>query len=491
MQKEVVVMAAVALGVICSQREIHAQTGEKGLGVQRLAAPVQNQAALLNVKVNHASHAYELGEPFEVQVTSRVSGFLYLLYVHSDDSVNVLFPNALQADNSIRAAKTYLIPGAGTFRITATPPLGDGTFKAIVTNQEVKALDASRIPTGDTMLELDLQDIKLLNRELTKGAGVRFDTPLANEPASKVLADFSVKITTFATGHFGAGKRAVRKKKRFVLAVGVGEQIADGLRDYPACATEAKQFGSLMKDDYGASEVVVLTNSQVTRKNVQEKFRGLVAKTQPGDEFILFWSGHGDRLRDDTREEKDGVDEILILHDTDLANDQRKRRTSISDDLLGRWLQDFSHCEVLVIFDTCFSGGQASNEKSIASTKAKRALAQNYAKRVPATDRLVLRGQADSWEGDFNTFSKDITPRQAMVFSSSRAGQVSFVRKEQDNSVMTYYLLEYLRSHRKTNFNPQDMFDYVAQQSRAYVDRVFGCDQVPVVIGNKKTAIRF
>ena len=57
------------------------------------------------------------------------------------------------------------------------------------------------------------------------------------------------------------------------------------------------------------------------------------------------------------------------------------------DDLLGRLMQNFGHCEVLAIFDTCFSGGQANNEKG----------GLDPARQTAAEDDLL---QAFSWYED-------------------------------------------------------------------------------------------
>lgn len=492
--------SGISLVIGCYHAAI-AQDGIKALSVEAISTPARDQAPELHVTLNHNDHIYEIKEAFEVKLATRRDGFLYLLYVHSDDSVNVLFPNAFDTQNRISAGRTYVIPGA-KFRIAASEPTGSGIFKAILVDQPIPMLSPERIPAGEAMLSLQLEQIQLLSKRLSKAAGVRFGESDTSDSANgrdttqtealrgpTILADHSVRITTRAKGSFGNGKRMLREKQRFVLAVGVGKQTAAGLSNFPACATEANEFSRLMREHYDAAEVIVLTNEEVTRTKVQHALKQFAIQSLPGDEFILFWSGHGGQVKDTVGDETDGIDEFLVLYDTDLSNEDRIRETSVTDDQLGRWIQEFAHCEVLVIFDTCFSGGQAANEKSLPNKR--QMLGQQHAKRVPLRATITAKGEPDTWEGDFNAFSKDITPKQAMVISSSKAGQVSYVRETLDGSVMSFYLLEYLRTHRDQKFTPESLFHHVSKKAKSYVSNTWGLDQTPVIIGKSTSAIEF
>lgn len=483
-----ILRVATATGLlVLGQIQGQADPGEKNLVIQGIAAPVQQQAALLNVVVNQPERVYEVGETFEVQVTSRVKGFLYLFYVHSDDSVNVLFPNAFEKQNAVNPNITCMIPGAGLFQIAAQPPVGKGTFKAIVTQNPVGMLEANQIPAGQPMLTLNMEQTEFLRDAAAKGAGIRQRVPANVAVPISILADFSVPITTIEKGQLGLGKRVQRPRMRFVLAVGVGEQLDEQLEDLPACERDAKEFARLMETHYNASEVVLLTNAEATRTNVEKHFKALAARALPDDELILFWSGHGDRIPDRTGLETDGLEEILVLYDTDLSTEDSKRATAVSDDQIGRWLQDFNHCEVLVFFDTCFSGGQAENEKSLLQSDPNHP--GNFAKSVPTNRRL--NGSSDAWENAFKTFTKDISERQAMVISSSRASEQSYVRRQNDYSVMTYFLLQYMRDNAGKRFRPETLFNTVSKDANDYMMQTWGLDQFPVQIGRNTSGIVF
>ena len=84
---------------------------------------------------------------------------------------------------------------------------------------------------------------------------------------------------------------------------------------------------------------------------------------------------------------------------------------------------------VLIILDTCHSGGQAANEKGL---------------QAPVGED---RDRVDMLDGEM-THVKDIGQKEAALLVSSRAAQVSFVRKQGDLSVMTHCLVELFKNPR-------------------------------------------
>lgn len=499
MTKAVLVNATFCLACLLAV----AKGGEKGLRVGGIKPPAGQVAPLVQVDVDQKSRIYELGEEFKVTVTAGVDGHLYLLYVHSDDSVYVLFPNGYLKNNSIEAGQSLRIPrlsppgspdGVNDFRVWASKPLGQGKFKALITSEKLNSIDVSNLTAEDSncMLELQLEDIVEIQNELTKGAGVRFGAGLGQQKQRpQVLAEHELSIKTVEKGVFGKGKRAGREQRRFVFAVGVGEQQAKGLADFPACAADARVFARLMKEQFGADQSQVLVNRDVTVANVCRQLQALANKVQEGDEVILYWSGHGGRVQDDAGDESDSMDEYLVTWESDLSTEGEKRTTTLTDDLLGRLMQDFSHCEVLVIFDTCYSGGFANNEKGVpAKNEEDEFNADDFAKGVPGGPSPAATGQPDSWESEFNVFAKDIKQRTAMVISSSRAVQKSYVRRDHEHSVMTYFLLKYLREHTRKSFSPQEMFHAISAPVSGYVAEMKRI-QTPVLIGKDKSEIRF
>src|SRR5262249_26655518 len=116
---------------------------------------------------------------------------------------------------------------------------------------------------------------------------------------------------------------------------------------------------------------------------------------------IIYFSGHGIQIDDDNGDEADGQDEVLAPHDLVTGDilielvkkaargepvDRRVkdwialvkqegpkagnaliRRTGVSDDEFGHWLQKLDGRQVIVILDICHSGGFADREKEFGS----------------------------------------------------------------------------------------------------------------------------
>jgi hypothetical protein len=72
-----------------------------------------------------------------------------------------------------------------------------------------------------------------------------------------------------------------------------------------------------LKDCHGFEEenMIILMDdgehTEPTAANIQAAYRQIVADAQPGDAVFCHYSGHGCSIRDDEREEDDGMDEAL------------------------------------------------------------------------------------------------------------------------------------------------------------------------------------
>jgi uncharacterized caspase-like protein len=110
----------------------------------------------------------------------------------------------------------------------------------------------------------------------------------------------------------------------------------------------------------------------------------------------------------------------------------------VTGDLLEQWLQPLRDRNVLVILDAVRSGG---------------------------IGKKIAR------------------PGQIQVLTSSTEDQVSFERPPGDQSVFTFYLLEYLRQGKKP-FTPAGAWNYVRERVSKYTETEFsGSKQTPMLYG--------
>lgn len=368
-----------------------------------------NQAFQVRVTPDHADHVYEENDELKVTVRSSQDGYLYLLYKSTNGQLKCLFPNSLQSENFIKKnTDTHVPPQAdATFRIRIAAPFGQEVLKAVVTRNRLKLDDD----------KLRKQVSNPVSLEQVKDAVVE-----AVGAAPAAWAEHSVVLVTKEK------KIAPPPARRVGLFIGVGKYQDRGIRPLDACGPDAVRMMNTMKTHCGVTEAFLLLDKDATLANIVAHIREkLVAATRPGDTVFIYWSGHGGRCADDNGDEKDGLDEFLVTYDTKLGDADTLRNTSLLDDAFGRILQDLDGRKIAVILDTCHSGGQANNEKGLQGLDGVKAL-----------------GDVDMFDNDVRR-TKDIGQKDTALLVSSRAAQISFVRKTGELSVMTKVLDDVIR----------------------------------------------
>src|SRR5215216_3054293 len=67
---------------------------------------------------------------------------------------------------------------------------------------------------------------------------------------------------------------------------------------------------TLLKQEFPAQNINILTDSQATLKGIENAFEKLIAGAGPGDKIVIHFSSHGAQIEDDNiDEEVDGLDE--------------------------------------------------------------------------------------------------------------------------------------------------------------------------------------
>lgn len=91
---------------------------------------------------------------------------------------------------------------------------------------------------------------------------------------------------------------------------------------------------------------ITFLDDHATRDRVRAVIHEAAEELQPGDTFLLTYSGHGGQVPDINGDEQDGADETLCLYDGQLIDDE-----------LDRLLAGFAGgVRVLVVSDSCHSG---------------------------------------------------------------------------------------------------------------------------------------
>ena len=166
---------------------------------------------------------------------------------------------------------------------------------------------------------------------------------------------------------------------------------------------------------YPASNVTHLLDEQASGHNIRRALNELARRTGGDDTVVVFFSGHGGREADG-----DEAQQYLLPYDCDPED---LSGTAISGEEMTELLRKIKAGRLLVLFDSCHSGGAAEPKTLLSQFKT--GLSEGY-----------YQGLAQG--------------RGRVVIASSRPEEFSWALPGMDNSLFTHYLLEVLRGQAKS-----------------------------------------
>jgi hypothetical protein len=137
--------------------------------------------------------------------------------------------------------------------------------------------------------------------------------------------------------------------RTFGVFVGISDYPDNGPSDLRYTAQDAIDlYQGMQRVGMRREDAVLLTDAQATTGAVLQAIRGLGSRMGASDRLVFFYSGHGGRLDRGNFQsaDPDNLDETLALYD-----DQ------IRDDDFAAALDGVANGTVLVVLDSCFSGG--------------------------------------------------------------------------------------------------------------------------------------
>ena len=416
---------------------------------------------MIHVDVDKPDRIYRKGDTMTVAVKAEKECYVYLVYYSGDDAT-LLFPNKHQQNNLIPAQTAVSIPGDDApflFRTTG-PPFGQEVLHVIASTEPIDAV--GKLEEGVAF------------KSLTNARNLK---PMVVEVKKKKLNDWAearIDITTI-----DRDEKPPTTGKRVGVCVGISEYQHDRVQDLQVSHLDAQRMAEAMKQECGLDEVLLLTNEDATRANIEQAiFHDLVAGTRPGDSVFIFFSGHGGRTSDQNGDEEDGYDEYLVPHDGILG----KPETMILDDTFARWMQELSGREVAIIMDNCYSGGASKSlDGAVVTPKS------IVAKGAKAVDY-------DGIEVELKR-TKDLGQANTIVVAACKANQLAWeMPASQKGSVLTHYLIASLDdsaadADRDGKVTVQESYGYVKQKVETYVKEKFDTDQNPIIVDNAQRGI--
>ncbi len=108
--------------------------------------------------------------------------------------------------------------------------------------------------------------------------------------------------------------------------------------------------------------ITPVLDQEATRAGINDKFNSFFSGVQPGDKVVLFFAGHGQQIKDDNGDEKDSLDEALVLYDSPKTANGAiyNGNKHLRDDELGHWVKSIMNKvgvegHVFVLLDCCHS----------------------------------------------------------------------------------------------------------------------------------------
>jgi hypothetical protein len=208
----------------------------------------------------------------------------------------------------------------------------------------------------------------------------------------------------------------------------------------PTVLKDARDVDALLRSPdhcgYPDTNTRLLLDDEATADGIRDMMRWLADLASHGDTGLIFFSGHGGRIESGPQ-----AGNYLIPYDCDPGD---LSGTAISGEELTRLLGNIQVQRLLVIFDSCFSGGTGETKGlGLEQAEFKSGMEDSYFERLAqGTGRVIM--------------------------ASSRSNEASLVLTDMDNSLFTHYFLEAFRGKARTRgdglIRVFDVFDHVSEE---------------------------
>jgi len=259
-----------------------------------------------------------------------------------------------------------------------------------------------------------------------------------------------------------------------VLALVVGVSDYTDVNDLTYARSDAEAFArwlidagvsvdsiTLLLDEAGELEDLGLHYDTATLSRFRAGLGWLRKQAKPDDLVFVYFAGHGYQGEDDDGDEADGVDEFLVLHDTMRS---AVEETALRDDEFGAFLDRVGSDHVMVVFDSCHSGGQS---RSLSSGSR------------PLGDTFDL----------FNDFSLE----GKLILAAAREDQEALEHEGLGHGLFTHFLLQGLKGDADLDsdyrITAEELHAYVSTEVERYAWEVRGREQTPEMTGRGEVGI--
>ncbi|MCD6553954.1 MAG: caspase family protein [Anaerolineae bacterium] len=208
--------------------------------------------------------------------------------------------------------------------------------------------------------------------------------------------------------------------EKYAVVVGIADFLYANDLNYTD--DDARDFRQALLD-YGGfrdENIKMLIDSQATKWAIHDSIINWLDSQEDADSLVvIFYSAHGTQA---------GGHEYLVAYDSYWLNE------CIRDDEFGGWLDSLESQQVVVLVDTCHSGGMIASE-----------LPKGYQARCGSFRPMGVEETTAAVSGD--GFAKDVDKDGRIVMTACTKDELSVeLGPPYEHGLFTYYLLEGLTS---------------------------------------------
>lgn len=217
---------------------------------------------------------------------------------------------------------------------------------------------------------------------------------------------------------------------------------------------DARDFYDFLTDPAGGNfpreNVILLTNEEATRQNIQRALDSIREKAQADDLVLVYLSSHG------TPPDKYGGVHV-VAYDTEVIPRQRVWETSVSEDILQGFINGVKAKRLIVVLDACYSNGAYSKIAGFLPPGGKSL----------GADDEEGSGRSRTYMAKRLLGAKDLIPEEPgalspkgwgkVLFSASNGDERSWELDSLQNSAFTHFFIRGLRASQGVL---KEAFDY-------------------------------
>lgn len=288
------------------------------------------------------------------------------------------------------------------------------------------------------------------------------------QPPSTALSDPREPPKPFDLMFAGADAINVRD-----LSIGKGGKCGCCGIEASSSVCEVTSLTSACGGGFRENNTMLLTEWRATKTAIREAFRWLDRWEREDTLVLITFSGHGGYMADvPPLDEADGYDEFVVAAESDGTSDMAG---VISDDELAEWLDELESNNVVVIVDSCFSGGMTSAQDALSPAQRVRTI-------MPQPG---VYPDAHLMSGD--GLVQDIGGPGRLIITASSETQGSWEFGALEGGALSYFLIQALLDSTTDTDNDgwisfEESFNYAASRVDDYVYPHTGYHQNPQIL---------